>query len=317
MIALLAANHFPYLRPRSVDHHGDAPSLKQHLLLIAFHRHNHTMEEEKAQRLHDTLSKLRKSAGLGVSSHYSWSAPTCTSADGTVVRTDGLPNNVLYSNFVKEGTYDATSANKQHNDGDGRVIKRNFDDIESNSDDSDSHREKKRRRKQEKKAALKAAKLEEKRQAKIQEKKLAKKAAKKLARSQSALSTEDDNDDKKSSKKKKLKRSLSEVSGSKASAEDEAGGLSEKERRKLEKKKRKLERKSSAVSQASASNDVPSSEAEPTTNKAERKRLKKEKKLAKPASTLSEASTSSKSKSKSDKKAAKKEKKRKQKVASR
>ena len=63
------------------------------------------MEEEKIQRLHDTLSKLRRGHGLGTSSHFNFGGgdgPIATKKDdkGNLVRPDGLPMNGLYSNFV-------------------------------------------------------------------------------------------------------------------------------------------------------------------------------------------------------------------------
>jgi len=98
------------------------------------------MEEDKIQSLHDSLSKLRKSAGLGISSHLNFGGPNKSSH---TKRNDGLPSNELYSNFVREGLYDHTK--KDQNDaakyGDGRFIKRNFDDctsVEGQADDVSS-----------------------------------------------------------------------------------------------------------------------------------------------------------------------------------
>jgi hypothetical protein len=137
------------------------------------------MEESKVQALHDTLSKLKKSAGLGVSSHYNFGKVQTKQVDGKTVRADGLPNNPLYFPFVREGTYDKNKADAARY-GDGRVIKRNFDDIHSdNSDDSNNERKKS---KEERKAEKKAAKLEAKRQAKLEEKRRMKKEEKRLAR---------------------------------------------------------------------------------------------------------------------------------------
>ena len=99
-------------------------------------------------------------------------------------REDGLPNNTLYSYFVKEGTY---SKNAKGLHGDGRPVKRDFSDVRPRghgSDDdtdveADSDKAKRKAlRKAEKKAAAKAAKLEAKRQAKLEEKRKRKKLAK-------------------------------------------------------------------------------------------------------------------------------------------
>ena len=69
------------------------------------------MEEYKAQALHDTLSKLKRSQGLGVASTYNFGSKIKTKeVDGQVVREDGLPNNPLYFSFVREGTYDKSKA---------------------------------------------------------------------------------------------------------------------------------------------------------------------------------------------------------------
>ena len=66
------------------------------------------MEDHKLLALHASLSKLRKFGGLGVSAQYSWQKNTANEGmlgpDGK--RRDGLPVNSLYSNFVKEGSYD-------------------------------------------------------------------------------------------------------------------------------------------------------------------------------------------------------------------
>eukprot|EP00567_Pseudictyota_dubia_P000113 CAMPEP_0197468390 /NCGR_PEP_ID=MMETSP1175-20131217/66058_1 /TAXON_ID=1003142 /ORGANISM="Triceratium dubium, Strain CCMP147" /LENGTH=308 /DNA_ID=CAMNT_0043004487 /DNA_START=103 /DNA_END=1026 /DNA_ORIENTATION=+ len=151
------------------------------------------MEESKIQALHDSLSQLRRSAGLGVSSQYSWSAaPTKTDESGNVVREDGLPTNALYANFLREGSYDRNSAAARKY-GDGRVIKRNFDDCakdtsgsNASSDvDSEERRQRKIEKKERKKAEKKAAKLEAKRQAKLEEKKRLRREAKKAANQKS------------------------------------------------------------------------------------------------------------------------------------
>jgi len=155
------------------------------------------MEEEKIQRLHDTLSKLRRGKGLGVSSHYNFGGddgvPTEKDDSGNVVRKDGLPMNGLYANFVREG--EMVVRNKY---GDGRTIKRNFDDCSSpssastnskndsddsssSSDSSEERRKKAKREKKKAKAALKSAKKAERKAQKLEAKRQAKRQAKKQA----------------------------------------------------------------------------------------------------------------------------------------
>jgi len=78
-----------------------------------------------------------------------------TEVDGKIVRGDGLPNNPLYFGFVREGTYDKNKSSAAKY-GDGRVIKRTFDDCkESSGDDSSSDEKKKAKKKVAKKAAKK------------------------------------------------------------------------------------------------------------------------------------------------------------------
>ena len=159
------------------------------------------MEEEKIQRLHDSLSKLRKGKGLGTNSHYSWnghdSIPLKKDKDGNLIRDDGLPVNGLYSNFVKEGTYnpEKTKENASLRYGDGRIIKRNFDDIQQMSDENSTNSRKKAKTKDERKAEKKAAKLEAKRQAKLEEKKRLKLEAKRAARKNEKSGREEKNYD--------------------------------------------------------------------------------------------------------------------------
>jgi hypothetical protein len=149
-----------------------------------------TMEDHKLQALHDTLSKLQGRKGLGTSRQYSWQKKNNSSkasSSGSQPTSNGNP---LYSYFHPEGEYPESDL-PQH--GDGRVIKRNFDDVgsssSSSSEDKDNttyrkqKREKKKQRKKErkkaeKKAARKAAKLEAKRLAKLEEKRQAKRAGK-------------------------------------------------------------------------------------------------------------------------------------------
>ena len=84
------------------------------------------MEESKLQALADSLSKHGGRKGLGTSGgQYSW-AKTQVDVAKKSERDDGLPNNALYSGFVKAGSYDP---NAKVDDGDGRIIKRDFSDI--------------------------------------------------------------------------------------------------------------------------------------------------------------------------------------------
>mmetsp|Transcript_64 Transcript_64/g.89 ORF Transcript_64/g.89 Transcript_64/m.89 type:complete len:240 (+) Transcript_64:111-830(+) len=143
------------------------------------------MEEEKAQELHDSLSTLKRSAGLGTSSHFNFggqlSATKNIRKDGKLIRNDGLPTNALYSNFVKEGSWSKNNHSDASRYGDGRQIKRNFDDCvmeeqrkdsSNKSDKEEMKRKLKEKKKAEKLAAKKREKLEEKRRLKREMKKL-------------------------------------------------------------------------------------------------------------------------------------------------
>eukprot|EP00539_Tryblionella_compressa_P005978 CAMPEP_0178766646 /NCGR_PEP_ID=MMETSP0744-20121128/19182_1 /TAXON_ID=913974 /ORGANISM="Nitzschia punctata, Strain CCMP561" /LENGTH=304 /DNA_ID=CAMNT_0020422395 /DNA_START=18 /DNA_END=933 /DNA_ORIENTATION=+ len=177
------------------------------------------MEETKLQALADSLSKHGGRRGLGTySGAYSWTKTQKTSSAPNTApeRTDGLPNNALYANFVREGTYDP---NVKAEDGDGRVIKRDFSDSlelvatqnesSSSSSLSGASNNKKADEKAKRKAAKKAAKLEAKRQAKLEEKRKKKRAEKeRLMKEQSKVVSEKPEtgttkEDKKKSKKKK------------------------------------------------------------------------------------------------------------------
>jgi hypothetical protein len=159
-----------------------------------------SMEDHKLQALHDTLSKLRGRHGLGTSSLYSWQR---NSSQGAAAKTppSAAGGNPLHAHFHREGEHPHRSLAR--GDGDGRVIKRDFKDLEDpdrsspvgddgrkgkkkrrrneeDEDDDDDNKKKKSKeeKKREKKAARKAAKLEMKRQAKLEEKRLEKRAAK-------------------------------------------------------------------------------------------------------------------------------------------
>eukprot|EP00979_Chaetoceros_neogracilis_P007287 scaffold1521_cov271-Chaetoceros_neogracile.AAC.95 len=211
------------------------------------------MEEEKIQRLHDSLSKLRRGKGLGTNSHFSWNAsesiPMDKDKDGNLFRTDGLPVNGLYSNFVKQGTYDPNKAevNSALKYGDGRKIKRNFDDIKSINDEDTPSSSSKKKSKEERKIEKKEAKLEAKKQAKLEEKKHhkleAKKAAKKLEKSginvDDATSKSADEESKKAKKKaKKKKEKFDGDSGSSSKKKKDTPSSVDKDEKKSKKKKK-------------------------------------------------------------------------------
>ncbi|KAL3936927.1 MAG: hypothetical protein SGBAC_007857 [Bacillariaceae sp.] len=129
------------------------------------------MEEEKLQALADSLSGHGGRKGLGISSgQYSW-VKTVELSSGKEDRKDGLPNNQLYSNFVKAGTYDPTA---KEADGDGRLIKRDFSDGPILPDNE------RKARKDAKKAAKKKLKMEAKKKLLLEEKRKAKKERKAL-----------------------------------------------------------------------------------------------------------------------------------------
>eukprot|EP00538_Stauroneis_constricta_P009554 CAMPEP_0119550158 /NCGR_PEP_ID=MMETSP1352-20130426/3726_1 /TAXON_ID=265584 /ORGANISM="Stauroneis constricta, Strain CCMP1120" /LENGTH=200 /DNA_ID=CAMNT_0007595915 /DNA_START=77 /DNA_END=679 /DNA_ORIENTATION=+ len=142
------------------------------------------MEESKLLALHDALCRHGKGRkGLGTNSGaYSWTQNKAGAAAAgqseQATRADGLPNNALYSNFVRSGAFDPDA---KRDDGDGRPIKRDFTDIaaevSTSSDDDDAKEKKRKEQKEKKKAAKKAAKLEAKRQAKLEEKREAKRKA--------------------------------------------------------------------------------------------------------------------------------------------
>ena len=145
------------------------------------------MEEDKIQKLHDSLSKLRKGKGLGTASHYNFGGGVTNNnsiagglvqlkegEDGKMYRDDGLPVNALYSNFVKQGSYSKQDSALKY--GDGRVIKRNFDDCRQEGDDGGStsssspspdRKKRKKEKKKKEKELKKAEKLEAKRKVNI------------------------------------------------------------------------------------------------------------------------------------------------------
>lgn len=193
------------------------------------------MDEEKIQRLHDTLSKLRKGKGLGTNSHYSWNAhesvPMKKNEDGTLYREDGLPVNGLYANFIKQGTYDPKKVkeNSTSKYGDGRVIKRNFDDIDSDGDQDG--KSKKKKSKEERKAEKKAAKIEAKKQAKMEGKKLLKLEAKRAAKKLEKAKKEDEAD-------KSSDGIVTEAKKSKRTRDEDFGNEKEKKSKKKKKDKK-------------------------------------------------------------------------------
>lgn len=181
------------------------------------------MEEDKIQKLHDSLSKLRRGTGLGTSSHYNFGSNVNNSdiggglvklkegEDGKMHRDDGLPVNALYSNFVKQGSYSKKDTALKY--GDGRAIKRNFDDCSledgddggstSSSSPSPDKKKRKKEKKKKEKELKKAEKLEAKRKAKLEEKKRLKLEEKKLAKLQVKKKTEKEKKESDESAKKK------------------------------------------------------------------------------------------------------------------
>jgi hypothetical protein len=196
------------------------------------------MEDAKLQALHDSLAKLRggQKKGLGRNSSssgpYSWSHsnPTTTQQEEEDdLHPHGLPNNPLYAYFAPEGTYDnKTKLQQQQSHGDGRYIKRTFDDIDnaqvddsdSDSDQDSSDSDKKKLSKQDRKAQKKAAAKEAKRLAKLQAKLLEKKMRKQQKQDSDAQnvdaivhdSLEEKTSNNRSSKQKKKKRKSSRKS---------------------------------------------------------------------------------------------------------
>lgn len=155
------------------------------------------MEEEKLQALADSLSGHGGRKGLGISSgQYSW-VKTVETSSGKEDRKDGLPNNQLYSNFVKAGTYDPTS---KEADGDGRLIKRDFSDDPILTDDE------KKARKDAKKAAKKKLKMEAKKKLLLEEKRKAKKERKALKKESKKRKRDDETPPSESQEAPKLKK---------------------------------------------------------------------------------------------------------------
>jgi hypothetical protein len=181
------------------------------------------MEDAKLQALHDTLSQIRGKKGLGTNNQYSWQRTS--NGNGTTTTTTinrhpaaiaaQLPDNALYANFVPEGVYDPKNKKRNHHEGDGRIVKRDFSDAIYDKKNEEDHthpsnnnninnttvshklekQQRKEARKAEKKAAKKAEKMKVKRDAKIQEKKRQRKIEKETQRTpqkntgQSALSS--------------------------------------------------------------------------------------------------------------------------------
>jgi hypothetical protein len=154
------------------------------------------MEDSKLQALHEALSQLRGKKGLGTNSQYSWQRGTASTTETfRHPAAAKLPNNALYAHFLPEGVYDPKAA--QVNDGDGRVVKRDFTDAiigdrnasgvdETALDSSTEKEQRKALRKEAKKEAKKAAKLKAKREVKLDEKKKQRKLEKKLLKKQSS-----------------------------------------------------------------------------------------------------------------------------------
>ena len=211
------------------------------------------MDAAQAQAFHDTLAKLKPKGRSGLGSHAAYNSQH---------QDNGLPKNALYANFVREMGDDF-----QFNEyGDGRVIKRNFDDCDPEliKAEEDKKRKKSSDRKltkEERKAVKKAAKMEAKRKAKLEEKREAKrlaKAAKTLEQSSDSKETDVDGDGIKT-----RKRSLDEGQPIKEECKDKNLGKS-----KSNKKAKKEKKEPTTVSDTSK-------------NEKKSKKEKKEKKLNK------------------------------------
>ncbi|TDH66819.1 hypothetical protein CCR75_002416 [Bremia lactucae] len=143
------------------------------------------MEEEKLVRLHDMLSKLRpggKKGGLGFASNRG--------KKGTK-RSDGLPNNGLYSMFVRqgEGTYQHKHwTNGMETDAEEEEIEKSVKKAKKEKkrktkakkvDDSKSDKEKKRRKKETRDKKKTTAEVDEHAKVEAEPKKVFKKKSKK------------------------------------------------------------------------------------------------------------------------------------------
>lgn len=242
------------------------------------------MEESKLQAIADSLSGHGGRKGLGTyGGDYSWSkSARSASSEQETTRTDGLPTNALYSNFVKAGGYDPSRKGPM-NHGDGRIIKRDFSDIPV-IEDSDSSKKKKKVSKEERKAAKKAAKLEAKRQARLEEKRLLKKASK-LSEKSEISSTVDESDKPKSKKRKRRSEdnhgesSDGKPKKSKKSKQDTVGESSTKQRTKSKSveseepdaEQKKAWKKKSKSNQKEVSNDKAAKKAKKKSKKAKSK----------------------------------------------
>jgi len=159
------------------------------------------MEEAKLQALADSLSGHGGRKGLGTSSgQYSW-VKSAEPSSGKGERKDGLPANQLYSNFVKAGTYDP---NAKEVDGDGRLIKRDFSDVNVLVDDE------KKARKDAKKAAKKRLKMEAKKKLRLEEKRKAKKERKALKKESKKRKRDDEPPQSESDEAPELKKKRAE-----------------------------------------------------------------------------------------------------------
>lgn len=239
------------------------------------------MDEDKIQRLHDSLSKLRKGKGLGTNSHYSWNAhesiPLKEDKDGKMYREDGLPVNGLYANFIKAGSYDPDSVkeNSALKYGDGRKIKRNFDDIDAIGDGDDNGKKKKKQKKskEERKAEKKAAKIEAKKQAKLEEKRRLKLEAKQTAKKLEAKESSEAVHVSKTTKKEASK--ISGVSNADADADADSN----------DKKRKKKKSKKIETADVKADNVIQSSKEKEKKKKKKREKDSDEKKKKKKKST--------------------------------
>lgn len=240
------------------------------------------MEDSKLQALHDSISKLTKGRnGLGTSRVYSWQKQNGINNAHYNPEARGLPNNALYSNFVPAGIYDPNS--KPANHGDGRYIKRNFDD------DDEGKEKTKEERKAEKKAAAKAAKLEAKRQAKLEEKRQLKRKRKSEG--------EKENETIVGEKKKKNSKTASSDNVKKDCDSDDGT----KNKKTKSPKKRKRDKEEQITETSVESRDVPHEEQPQNRDGKKQQKVSKSKQTKVPSSTTE-------SRNKKEKKSKKKKK---------
>ena len=213
------------------------------------------MNVAQAQKFHDTIAKLKPKARGGLGSHAFHNAQEID---------NGLPKNGLYCNFVRE-LGDKLEYNEY---GDGRVIKRNFDDCTPDLIDASPQKKDKKLSREERKAVKKAAKLEAKRQAKLQEKRKLKAEAKAKVKAEALKLEKLNNSMSEEGANKAKKRKRVEESSLPKNVRTEKESKSPKKVKKS--KKSKLEKREEKVNHKNVSLEKQVKE--------EKKRKKKEKK---------------------------------------